>query len=271
MVQTVANAAATRVIAASVNEDIDQTGDAIRRQIASNMAARGARHHRKDHGANGAGCQRVNGGALRQDQRQACRGPAGDPEHEPRIADMENKKQRLRGRRPAAPAQQTPEIERRAEQKEQADRTEMRKERPADEADKQDIERNAIDPAVAGRKIGTLTLVSQFRVKLGTIRPATTEISTMTAARPSRHPRPGGTSMSSASRCINKSAMPRTVTGSDQRQVAPVACRRRFPGRERRPGPPGRTGRGDREPRWNGGRNQTGDTAQQPQRGQQRQ
>ena len=55
---------------------------------------------------------------------------------------------------------------------------------------------------------------SQFRVKLGTIRPATTEISTMTAASPRRHPSPGGTATPSASRCISRLATPRTVTGA---------------------------------------------------------
>ena len=47
-------------------------------------------------------------------------------------------------------------------------------------------------------------LASQLRVKLGMMRPATTEISTITAARPRRHPRPGGAAMPAASSCIKQ-------------------------------------------------------------------
>ena len=57
-------------------------------------------------------------------------------------------------------------------------------------------------------------LASQLRVKLGTIRPATTEIRTTTAASPRRHPRPDGMATPSASRCIKRLATPRTVTGA---------------------------------------------------------
>ena len=57
-------------------------------------------------------------------------------------------------------------------------------------------------------------LASQLRVKLGMTRPPTTEISTITPARPRRHPRPGGAAMPAASSCIKRSAIARTVTGA---------------------------------------------------------
>ena len=63
-------------------------------------------------------------------RHRASRDRAGPPEHQPAIADMENEEQRLRDRRDAAPAQQAPEIEHRAEQKQHADRAEVREGRP---------------------------------------------------------------------------------------------------------------------------------------------
>ena len=127
---------------------------------------------------------------------------------------MENEEQRLRDRRTSAPAQQAPQIERRAKQKQRADRAERREERPAEQTGMQDAKRRPVDPAVAGGKAAARRFASQFRVKLGTIRPATTEIRTITAASPRRHPSPGGTATSSDSRCISRLAMPRTATGA---------------------------------------------------------
>ena len=79
---------------------------------------------------------------------------------------------------------------------------------------------------------------SQFRVKLGTIRPPTTEMSTMSAASPSRHPKPGGRLTPAASRCISKLAMPKTVTApiiGRLRQFRPATISRAQPPR---PAPP---------------------------------
>ena len=46
------------------------------------------------------------------------------------------------------------------------------------------------------------------------MRPAITEIRTITVASPSRHPSPDGTATPSASRCISRLAIPRTPTGA---------------------------------------------------------
>ena len=117
---------------------------------------------------------------------------------------------------------------------------------------------------------GSLTvpcLASQLRVKLGMIRPPTTEIRTTIAARPRRHPRLGGTSKPPTSRCIRRSAMERTATGKvigRLRQFRPAAISRataavRITGNER--SATAATQKGIQR------RNQAGDAAEQPQGG----
>ena len=197
------------------DETIDQTGDAIGRQIASSMAARGARHHRQNHRADRPRRQGVDGGALRQIGIEHRETEQGGAHRQPGIADMENEEQRLGRRRAAAPAQQAPEVERRTEQQgggrsdEKPERTPSRTGRHAGRRARPGRSR----PWTAGRSAPG-RLASQLRVKLGTIRPATTEISTITAASARRHPSPEGTATPSASRCIRRLAMPRTVTGA---------------------------------------------------------
>jgi hypothetical protein len=66
-------------------------------------------------------------------------------------------------------------------------------------------------------------------VKLGTIRPATTEISAITAARPRRHPSPVGQAAPTVSRCISKLAKARTTTApiiGRLRQLLPATTSR---------------------------------------------
>ena len=64
-------------------------------------------------------------------------------------------------------------------------------------------------PGMAGR-CTTRRFANQLRVKLGIIRPPTTEISTMTAARPRRHPSPAVTATPAPSKCISRLAVPKT-------------------------------------------------------------
>ena len=135
----------------------------------------------------------------------------------------------------------------------------------------QDAERGAVDPARAQREGGDpRRFASQLRVKLGTIRPATTEISTMTAASPSRQPSPDGTATPQPP---DASADWRSREWPPARPSAGCAssARRRSPGPRPRPGPTGN----DRsaaigDPGRNKRRDQAGDAAEQPQPGQQR-
>ena len=52
------------------------------------------------------------------------------------------------------------------------------------------------------------------KIRDGQITAAITEISTMTAAKPRRHPSPDGTATPSASMCISRLATPSTLTGA---------------------------------------------------------
>ena len=121
------------------HKTIDQNGDTIGRKIAPDMATRGSCHHRQNHRADRPRRQRVDGRTERHVGVQHGQAEQRDTKHEPGIADMENKQQRFRGRCYPAPAEQAPEIDRRTEQKQQADRPERRQECPANEARMQEL------------------------------------------------------------------------------------------------------------------------------------